>query len=159
MTAQIFDANGNILWEFPNFREKSPALTPLLELQYPDFDEAKANETDKVEIKFKTINGIAGAFNKTQSSSYADSAKVSSAYVSIFNDMASLLKPDNGFSWWKKKEEPREELLPAQETPKPVAVKPAEVKPEMTKPEDTRADEVVKPEVIKEEPIKEETIK
>ena len=71
MTSQIFDANGNILWEFPNFRENRPSLPAFFELQYPDFDEAKANETDKVEIKFKTIPGIARAFNKTEESSSA----------------------------------------------------------------------------------------
>ncbi len=159
MTAQIFDAEGNILWEFPNFREKSPALTPLLELQYPDFDEAKANETDKVEIKFKTIPGIARAFNKTGSASYADNAKVSKAYSAIFKDMTSLLKPDDGFLWWKK--EPKRETQPVAEQPKNEAVKsdaaaesakPAEIKPDVV-PEDTKS-ETVKPAVIKEETLK-----
>ncbi len=159
MTSQIFDADGNVLWEFPNFREKSPALTPLLELQYPDFDEAKANETDKVEIKFKTIPGIARALNKNGKASYADSAKVSKAYSAIFKDMTSLLKPDEGFLWWKK--EPKREAQPVAEQPKQEAVKPdaaaesvrpAEIKPDAV-PEDTKS-ETVKPEVIKEETIK-----
>lgn len=159
MTSQIFDVNGNILWEFPNFREKSPALTPLLELQYPDFDEGKANETDKVEIKFKTIPGIARAFNKTEESSFQGNAKVSKVYSSIFGDMASLLKPEREYPWSKKKEAPQ----PLPEAPKPEMTKPAtpaaetampaETQPEMAKPEEPKP-EAIKPEVIKEETIK-----
>jgi len=163
MTSQIFDANGNILWEFPNFRENRPSLPAFFELQYPDFDEGKANETDKVEIKFKTIPGIARAFNKAEESSQQGNVKVSGVYTSIFSDMASLLKPERQFPWSKKKEvkyEDRQSLPPAPieempkpETPAPEAVKPAEAKPEIMKPEDTKS-EIVKPEVIKEETIK-----
>ncbi len=159
MTSQIFDADGNILWEFPNFREKSPALTPLLELQYPDFDEAKANETDKVEIKFKTVPGIARAFKKNGNASYGNNAKVSKAYGAVFKDMTELLKPDDGFLWWKK--EPKRESQPVSEQPKQEtvqpdaaaeSVKPVEIKSDAI-PEDTKS-ETVKPEVIKEETIK-----
>jgi len=162
MTSQIFDADGNILWEYPNFREKSPALTPLLELQFADFDEAKANETDKVEIKFKTIPGITRAFNKGQDAS-SGNGKVSSAYVAIFKDMASLLEPENSYPWSKKKETPAEGQQAVPQAPKrePVQaeeMKPAEATQEVTKPEDTKVD-AVQPEVIKEEVIKDENIK
>ncbi len=58
MTAQILDADGTVLWEYPNFRQKIISLPPFLALQYPDFDEAEANMTDKVEVKFKTLAGI-----------------------------------------------------------------------------------------------------
>jgi hypothetical protein len=163
MSSQIFDANGNVLWEFPNFRENRPSLPPFFELQYPDFDEAKANETDKVEIKFKTIPGIARAFNKTEDSSFQGNVKVSGVYSSIFSDMASLLKPETKFPWNKKKEVKKEEPQPLQEAPKqemrkpessaPAAVRPAEITPEVTKPEETKP-EIIKPEVIKEETIK-----
>ena len=157
MTAQIFDADGNILWEFPNFRENRPSLPAFFELQYPDFDEAKANETDKVDVKFKTIPGIARALNKTEESSLQGNTKVSSAYVNIFSDMASLLKPEKSFLWWKKKDEKKDEQ-PVVETPKAEAAKPETVKEEAIKPE------TIKPEAIKEEAImppsiKEETIK
>ena len=159
MTSQIIDADGNILWEYPNFREKSPALTPLLELQYPDFDEGKANETDKVEIKFKTIPGITRAFNKTEESSFQGNAKVSVVYTSIFSDMASLLKPEREYPWSKKKKEPQPmPEVPKQEMTKPAgpaveSVRPADTQPEMAKPEEPKP-EIIKPEVIKEETIK-----
>jgi len=158
MTSQIFDKDGNILWEYPNFRKGRPSLPALFDLQYPDFDEARANGTDKVEIKFKTITGVARAFNKTEDSSLVANSKVSSAYISIFDDMISLLKPDSGFTWWNKKEEQKEGPPPVQEmtqpeAPAPETIKPADRKPDITPPEDTKSD-IVKPEVIKEETIK-----
>lgn len=163
MTSQILDASGNILWEFPNFRENRPSMPTFIELQYPDFDEAKANETEKVELKFKTVPGIERALKKTADSSLQGNAKVSSAYTSIFSDMVSLLKPEKHFPWSKKTETRNEEQQPApaapqqempkQETPGPESVKPADTNPEVVKPEDTKP-EVVKPEVIKEETIK-----
>jgi hypothetical protein len=138
-------------------------LPAFFELQYPDFDEGKANETDKVEIKFKTIPGIARAFNKTEESSLQGNAKVSGIYTAIFSDMASLLKPERQFPWSKKKEvkieEPQllpeapKQEMPKPESPTPESVRPADTKPEIVKPEDTKS-EIVKPEVIKEETIK-----
>ena len=158
MTSQILDADGNILWEFPNFREKRPSLPAFIELQYPDFDEAKANETEKVDVKYKTIPGITRALNKAEDSSLPGSAKVSGIYVSIFSDMAALLKPEKNFLWWKKKEEKTDAQQKLQVPPTEGSVKPAQIKGETVNPS------VNKPAVIKEEPvtlqpIKEETIK
>jgi hypothetical protein len=158
MTSQILDANGNILWEYPNFRENRPSLPAFIELQYPDFDEAKANETDKVELRFKTIPGITRVLKETEESSLQGNAKVSSAYTSIFSEMVALLKPEQHYPWSKKKETITEEQqpmpeAPKQETPGPEVVKPVDTKPEVVKPEDTKP-EVVQPEVIKEETIK-----
>ena len=45
MTAQILDANGTILWEYPNFRQRILSYDPLINLEYPDFNEAEANLT------------------------------------------------------------------------------------------------------------------
>jgi hypothetical protein len=110
MTAQIFDADGNILWEYPNFRRPMPSLPEFFTLQYPDFDEAKANVSDKVEIKFKTIPGIGRALGKTEGSSLLGKAQGATAYVKIFGDMAALLKPEMKPFWsdsnGKKKDEP-----------------------------------------------------
>jgi len=158
MTSQILDADGNILWEFPNFRGKSPSLPAFIELQYPDFDEGKANATEKVDVKFKTIPGITRALNKANDSSLPGSAKVSSIYVSIFSDMASLLKPEKNLLWWKKKEDKKDEQQRLQLPPTEESVKPEQIKDESVIPS------VNKPAVIKEEPaalqpIKEETIK
>lgn len=104
MTAQILDAEGNTLWEYPNFQLRRLSLNPLLNLQYPDFDEAEANVTDKVDVKFKTIPGISRAFAKTTSSVRKD-AKISRLYSRQFDEMVSLLKPEFRFPWEKGKEE------------------------------------------------------
>lgn len=157
MTSQIYDAGGNIIWEFPNFRENRPSLPAFVELQYPNFDEAKANETEKVDVKFKTIPGITRVLNKAEGSSLQGNAKVSSAYASIFSDMASLLKPEKKFLWWKKKDEKKDEQ-PAQETPKPEIARPEAVKEDTVKPETVKP-EAIKEEAIKPSSIKEETIK
>ena len=100
MTAQILDADGAILWEYPNFQKRVLVYTPLLNLQYPDFDEAAANATDKVDVKFKTIPGIARSFDKTKSSSIND-VKVSRVYSDVFDDMISTLKRKFRFFWEK----------------------------------------------------------
>lgn len=109
MTAQILDGDGNILWEYPNFRQHSPSLPALLPLQYPDFDEAKANASNKVEVKFKTIPGIGRALNPTEESAQGK-AKYSTIYGALFDDMTSLLQPETK-PFWAKKEEKRDELL------------------------------------------------
>jgi hypothetical protein len=102
MTAQILDADGAILWEYPNFQKRLLSYNPLINLQYPDFDEAAGNTTDKVDVKFKTIPGIARAFDKSTSSSVKD-VKVSRLYIDVFDDMASLLK--RKFRWFWEKDE------------------------------------------------------
>ena len=160
MTSQIFDADGNILWEFPNFRENSPSLPAFFDLQYPDFDEAKANETEKVDVKFKTIPGITRALNKAEDSSLPGNAQVSSAYVSIFSDMAALLKPEKKFPWWKKKEATKDEPQQQQEPPAGETVKPAPIKEEAVSPAVNQPG-IIKEEAITVQPgiIKEETIK
>ena len=58
MTAQIVDASGAILWEYPNFRQRILSYDPLINLEYPDFNEAEANLTTSAQVKFKTIEGI-----------------------------------------------------------------------------------------------------
>ncbi len=105
MTAQILDADGMVLWEYPNFRQHHPSFSPLLVLEYPDFDEAKANETDKVEVKFKTIPGIARAFDN---STDVNGVKVSRLYNSIFGDMMSVLGPEPDLFGTKKKDQPQQ---------------------------------------------------
>lgn len=104
MTAQILDANGTILWEYPNFQKNMLSLSfpPLLNLQYPDFDEAAANVTEKVDVKFKTIPGITRAFDKTKSSSVLNDVNVSRLYGDIFDDMISMLKRRVRFFWEEK---------------------------------------------------------
>ena len=73
MTAQILDADGTVLWEYPNFRKRSLSYSPFLALQYPDFLEAEANLTDLVNVKFKSIPGLQRALNKSEESSILNS--------------------------------------------------------------------------------------
>jgi hypothetical protein len=103
MTAQVLDSERTILWEYPNFRRTPLSMTDLLALQYPDFDEAAANLSDKVEVKFKTIPGITRAFLKKDKDILLREQPVSAIYGEVFSDMVKTLAPGNGFfsSWWK----------------------------------------------------------
>jgi len=92
ITGQILDADGSLLWEYPNFRQRFPTYAPLFALQYPDFEESRANLTDQVNIKHKSIAGIGRAFAKTEASSSKDSRQVSVLYNKQFADMAALLQ-------------------------------------------------------------------
>jgi hypothetical protein len=112
MTAQILDADGSILWEYPNFQQRLRSLTPLLNLQYADFDEATANVTDKVDVKFKTIPGITRAFGKAVSSSAHKETKVSQPYKTIYDEMIDMLKPPYRFPWESPRVEPAREPRP-----------------------------------------------
>lgn len=122
ITGQILDADGNILWEYPNFRQRRLSFPTFFQLQFPAFDEARANATDKVELKYKTIPGINRALAKTDTSSTRKNATVSVAYEAIFDDMISLLKPE--FDWWglTKKEKPAPPAPPSTPAPQPVSV-------------------------------------
>jgi len=92
LTAQMLDRDGTIIWEFPNFR-RSPLSYPLFfSLQYPDFDEAAANLSEKVDVKFKTIPGVTAAFAKSEKSSVANGPPVSTLYSNQFDEMITLLK-------------------------------------------------------------------
>ncbi len=108
MTAQILDTEGTVLWEYPNFRKRSPSFPTFLALQYPDFDEAEANADDKVLVHFKTIDGIKRALAKKTRSAALSNAEVSALYAEAFEEMVSLLKPETDpFAVFKgKKKEP-----------------------------------------------------
>lgn len=103
MTAQIVDPANTILWEYPNFRQKMPDLPALVNLQYPDFDEAAANMDDKVNVKFKTIPGLTRALTKKEKTLTGTILPASSLYYAIFDDMVSMLKPERTWFGEKKK--------------------------------------------------------
>lgn len=129
MTAQILDADGTVLWEYPNFRQRLLSFPPLLPLQYPAFDEAEANASEKVEVKFKTMAGIGRALDKTRTSSLSSKAQVSVLYADQFEKMVSLLTPDsnlfgNGNSEGKKPAAPQPELQPIRKQSAPAASAP-----------------------------------
>ena len=92
MTAQMLDRNGATIWEYPNFKHGSLSYPMLFKLQYPDFDEAAANLSDKVEVKFKTVAGVNAAFAKSESSKAGSSQLISTLYANQYNEMLSLLK-------------------------------------------------------------------
>jgi hypothetical protein len=92
MSAQMLDRDGSTIWEYPNFK-RNPLSYPLFfSLQYPDFDEATANLSEKVDVKFKTVAGVTAAFAKTEKSAIANGPPVSSLYAAQFEEMLSLLK-------------------------------------------------------------------
>ena len=93
VSAQLLDRDGTIIWEYPNFRRSALSYPMVLQLQYPDFDEAAANLTDKVEVKFKTVAGVKKAFAQSESSVAANAPQVSTLYARQFDEMLALLKP------------------------------------------------------------------
>ena len=104
MTVQMLDRDGNLIWEYPNFR-KSPLSYPLFfSLQYPDFDEATANLSEKVDVKFKTVAGVTAAMNQTEPSAVANGPRVSTLYTKQYDEMLALLKTYKPF--FGKKETP-----------------------------------------------------
>lgn len=90
-SAQIVDRDGTILWEYPNFRQRILSYPPFMALQYPDFDEAKANVADDVEVKFKTVAGIGRALAKSEESRLQPKGSVSTLYRDLFDSMLALM--------------------------------------------------------------------
>jgi hypothetical protein len=94
MTSQIVDANGAILWEYPNFRQRTLSYTPLINLQYPAFDEAKANASPKVQIKFKALEGIRRSFEQRRLDLLRRETPDAALYMTQFEEMSSLMEID-----------------------------------------------------------------
>jgi hypothetical protein len=94
MTAQIVDARGTILWEYPNFRQKLLSYIPLINLQYPDFDEAAANMNPRVQLKFKTLEGIRRALEKRRLDLLRRETPEVDLYMTQFEAMTSMMEID-----------------------------------------------------------------
>ncbi len=94
MTAQIVDAKATVLWEYPNFRQRTLSYSPLMNLQYPDFDEAKANMSPRVQVKFKTLEGIRRSLEKRRLDLLRRETPEVELYMSQFEDMTSMLEID-----------------------------------------------------------------
>jgi hypothetical protein len=125
VSAQIVDSNNSTLWEYPNFRQRSLSYPMLLPLQYPDFDEATANLSENVDVKFKTIPGITNAFKRSESSSLQNNVQVPVLFGKIFKDMVSMLQPKRSFFGLGKAETPAAPGTAATTTTTPPAVAPA----------------------------------
>jgi len=112
LTAQILDANGTILWEYPNFRQSFPSYSPLMNLEYPDFNEAEANLTSNVIVKFKTLEGIRRTLDQKSKDLLLRETQESVVYGKQFDEMISLLKYDH--------DKEKKSAVPISEASKPV---------------------------------------
>ena len=112
LSAQILDANGTILWEYPNFRQSFPSYSPLINLEYPDFNEAEANLTNNVIVKFKTLEGIRRTLDQKSKDLLLRETQESVVYGKQFDEMISLLKYDH--------DKEKKSTAPVSEAPKPM---------------------------------------
>jgi hypothetical protein len=125
MTAQIVDGNGNVLWEYPNFRRRILTYYPLINLQYPDFSEAEANLTAAASIKFKTLEGIQRKLDQKRQDLLLRETQESEVYGAQFDEIISFIKYDPN-SDKKPKTTPAEpKAQPADK--RPAAQEPAKV--------------------------------
>ena len=95
MTAQILDANGTVLWEYPNFRSRHLTYYPMINLQYPDFSEAEANLSDVANIKFKTIDGIRLTLEQKRKDLLLRETQESVVYGKQFDEILSFIRYDS----------------------------------------------------------------
>lgn len=121
MTAQILDAKGNILWEYPNFRKRTLSYEPLLNLQYPDFDEAKANLSPRIQVKFKTLEGIKRSLERRRLDLLRRETNDVDLYMTQFEEMTSLIDIDRNRKPTPPAEQPK--AISAAEQPKPEPAK------------------------------------
>jgi hypothetical protein len=96
ITSQILDANGTVLWEYPNFRSRLLTYFPLVNLQYPDFSESEANLSHKAEIKFKSLDGIRRILEKKKKDWLHRETQEPEIYGKQFEEIISLIKFDAG---------------------------------------------------------------
>jgi hypothetical protein len=125
MTAQILDASGTILWEYPNFRRRILTYYPLINLQYPDFSEAEANLSSKASLKFKTLDGIRRSLDQKRKDLLLRETQETEIYGKQFNEMLDFLKYDS--------DAVKKEHAPTTEKPRSPATTADEVKPAMSK--------------------------
>jgi hypothetical protein len=100
MTAQILDANGTVLWEYPNFRGRILTYYPMIILQYPDFSEAEANLSAATNIKFKSIEGIRLILEQKRKDLLLRETQESVVYGKQFDEILSFIK--YAPNWGKK---------------------------------------------------------
>jgi len=140
MTAQILDASGTILWEYPNFHQRILSYDPLINLEYPDFNEAEANLTTKVIVKYKTIEGIRRTLEQKRKDLLLRETQEPEVYGRQFDEMISFLKYDHDKE--KKKSAPVAETPQSlQSVEQPVKTPP----PSEEVPAVTRVPELEKP--------------
>lgn len=132
VSAQMLDREGNTIWEYPNFRRSALSYPMFFPLQYPAFDEAAANLSEKVDVKFKTVAGVSAAFAKSEPSKVAKEQQISSLYESQFDEILSLLKTYKPLFSGKEAPAAAPAAAPAPvETFKPAAAPMTTLKPEI----------------------------
>jgi hypothetical protein len=92
MTAQIIGPDGTVLWEYPNFRGRLLTYYPLANLQYPDFSESEANQSQKTVVRFKALDGIRRTLEKKRSDWLLQETAEPEVYGRLFDEMTSLIK-------------------------------------------------------------------
>jgi hypothetical protein len=149
MTAQILDANGTILWEYPNFHQSILSYDPLINLEYPDFNEAEANLTTSTQVKFKSIEGIRRTLEQKRKDWLLRETQEPEVYGKQFDTMISLLKYDHD-----KEKKPAAPVVEASQPQQPLkapaatpaaAVAPATPVPPVDVPAITRVPVLEKP--------------
>jgi len=85
-TATVIDRQGQVLWQMVG----AEAFTAVV-LQYPDFDEAYYNRTDRVKIKDITMNGVAAVLAEDPD---GDGVRVlPQMYTELFDRITSGISP------------------------------------------------------------------
>lgn len=118
MSAQILDANGTILWEYPNFRSRILTHYPMINLQYPDFSESEANLSTVTNVKFKTLDGIKLALEQKRKDLLLRETQETIVYGKQFDEMLSFIKYDPDGDKKGAAAEVAKPVLPAQEPAK-----------------------------------------
>jgi hypothetical protein len=128
LSGQILDASGAVLWEYPNFRQRFLSYDPLINLEYPDFNEAEANLTTNAHVKFKTIEGIRRSLELKRKDFLLRETQEPEIYNNQFEAMISLLKYDHDME--------RKSAAPPVVTPaeKPAAIVPPVAAPQVVPP-------------------------
>ncbi|HKJ04669.1 MAG TPA: hypothetical protein VJ974_03650 [Geopsychrobacteraceae bacterium] len=85
-TATVIDAQGRVLWEMAG-----EEAYRLLELQYPDFDEAYFNKTDEVAVKEITLAGLERTLTVEQKE--GQPPIIAPAYQGLINQVVDGLSP------------------------------------------------------------------
>ena len=78
--------NGQVVWEY-----KGKAADAFLTLQYPDFDEAHYNKTNKVKVKFISLDGLERTLQEASGLVQKDE-KYPKPYMELFSRISSELK-------------------------------------------------------------------
>jgi hypothetical protein len=92
MSAQVINADGTVLWEYPNFRGRLLSYYPLVNLQYPDFSESEANVSRNTLVRYKSVDGIRRTLEQKRSDILLRETQEPEAYGRLFDEITSLLK-------------------------------------------------------------------